>query len=84
MSKGITTSIRLSSELRQKLDYLSHSLHRGKNWILNQALEEFINRNNHNILAQEARRQSLIASQSQSNEDEEAWESNNDISGWEN
>lgn len=42
MAKGITTSIRLTPELRQELDYISHTLHRGENWIIIQALQEFI------------------------------------------
>jgi predicted transcriptional regulator len=68
--------------VRQQLDYLAHSLHRGKNWIVNQALQEFINRKHHTLLAQEARRQSLLASQSKTNEDEEGWEQNIDTTGW--
>ncbi len=82
MTRGITTSIRLTPEVRQQLDYLAYSLHRGKNWIVNQALQEFINRKNHTLLAQEARRQSLLASQSKTNEDEEGWEQNIDTTGW--
>ena len=84
MHKGITTSIRLTPELRQQLDYLSHSLHRGKNWIVIQALQEFINRHNLTLLAEEAKRQSLLASQYSTNEeDEKIWEENIDITGWE-
>jgi predicted transcriptional regulator len=82
MSKGITTSIRLTPELRQQLDYLSHTLHRGKNWIVVQALQEFINRNNYTILLEEAKRQSLLASQCEINEEEEIWEENTDTTGW--
>jgi predicted DNA-binding protein len=80
MSKGITTSIRLTPQLMQQLDYLSHSLHRGKNWIIIQALQEFMHKNNHNFLAEEARRQSLLASQIESHE--EGWEDSIDITGW--
>jgi predicted DNA-binding protein len=83
MTKGITTSIRLTLEVRQQLEYLSHSLHRGKNWIVNQALQEFIIKKNHTLLAQEAQRQSLIASQI-TPEDEELWEQNTDEIGWKN
>lgn len=82
MNKGITTSIRLTPQLRQQLDYLSHSLHRGKNWIVIHALQEFIERNNHTLLAEEAKRQSLLASQYKANEDEEIWEENVDTTGW--
>jgi predicted transcriptional regulator len=82
MHKGITTSIRLTPELRQQLDYLSHSLHRGKNWIVVQALQEFITRHNYTLLAEEAKRQSLLASQYVI-EDEKVWEENIDTTGWE-
>lgn len=82
MHKGITTSIRLTPELRQQLDYLSHSLHKGKNWIIIQALQEFINKNHYILLAEEAKRQSLLASQYETNEDEEMWEDNIDTTGW--
>ncbi|MBP9692571.1 MAG: hypothetical protein KBD90_04485 [Alphaproteobacteria bacterium] len=82
MHKGITTSIRLTPELRQQLDYLSRSLHRGKNWIVIHALQEFIQKNNYTFLAEEAKRQSLLASRYETNEDEEIWEKNIDITGW--
>ena len=82
MARGITTSIRLTPELRQQLDYLSHSLHRGKNWIVIQALQEFINRKSSTILLKEAKRQSLLASQYEINEDEKIWEENIDTTGW--
>lgn len=86
MAKGITTSIRLTPELRQQLDYISHSLHRGKNWIIVQALQEFIQefgRKNYVAFAEEAKRQSLLASQYGCNEDEKIWEDNIDTTGWE-
>ena len=83
MSKGITTSFRLTPELRQQLDYLSHSLQRGKNWIIIKALQEFINKKNYTILVEEAKHQSLLASQYETNEDENIWERNIDTTGWE-
>jgi predicted DNA-binding protein len=82
MAKGMTTSIRLTPELRQQLDYLSHFLHRGKNWIIIQALKEFMNKNNYTFLLEEAKRQSLLASQCEINEDEKIWEENIDETGW--
>jgi predicted DNA-binding protein len=41
MQHGITTSIRLSPELRNQLEEAASSLHRGKNWIITKALEDF-------------------------------------------
>ena len=34
MAHSITTSVRLSPELRDQLDTAAHTLHRGKNWII--------------------------------------------------
>lgn len=39
-----TTSIRLPDELRQELEKASHNLHRGKNWIIIQALQAYLRR----------------------------------------
>ena len=44
MSQGVTTSIRLSNELRSHLEKVAQSVHRGKKWIITKALEEGINR----------------------------------------
>lgn len=83
MTKSITTSIRLSPKLKDQVDYLSSSLHVGRNSIITKALEEFISKNNYASLAEEARRQSLIASKS-SNDEGEIWEKAADCSNWEN
>lgn len=82
MTKGITTSIRLTPQLRQELEHLSHALHRGKNWIVIQALQEFIQKKNGPFLAEEVRRQSLLASQADTIAEETLWEENSDTTGW--
>jgi predicted DNA-binding protein len=79
MSRSETTSIRLSPHLRQQLEQASHLLHRGKNWIITQALQEYISHVLDLKLAEEARRQSLQASQ---NEPDSTWEDEMDDSGW--
>ncbi len=81
MARSETTSIRLSPHLRQQLEQASHLLHRGKNWIITQALEEYINQVLNLKLVEEARKQSLHASQADQLE-EGGWEDEMDDSGW--
>ena len=81
MNKNQTTSIRLTPQLRQQLDCLSLCMHRGRNWIISQALQEYMYKNQHHTLAIEARRQSLIASQ-QTNTLDEDWHNSIDDSDW--
>jgi len=78
---SITTSIRLSAELRARLEQVSQSLHRGKNWIINEALEEYLIKLEYDALASEAQRQSLLAGKSDQATDE-LWQDNTDTSGW--
>jgi predicted transcriptional regulator len=39
-----TSSFRISDELRLRLEEASRGLKRGKNWIINRALEEYLDR----------------------------------------
>ena len=48
-------------------------MNKGKNWIINQALREYLDRHNHEGLRAEARRQSILASRKKW-KDEELWE----------
>lgn len=79
MAQTQTTSVRLPQKLRTQLEIASQNLHRGKNWIIIQALEEYLMKADQNKLAQEARRQSLLAAQHSEND---IWEQNTDTSGW--
>lgn len=79
MPHNITTSIRLPPDLRHQLDSVSRTLHRGKNWIITKALEEYLEKLNQNVLIEEAHRQSLLASKNDENGD---WEQNTDTTGW--
>lgn len=81
MSQGITTSIRIPPELAKELQKTAHKLHRGKNWIIVKALEAFLAKNHENLLAQEARKQSLLAAK-QDKEIDEDWLNNMDDAGW--
>ena len=79
MQPSITTSIRLTPKVRQQLELASHKLHRGKNWIINQALEIYLKKLRYSLLVDEAKRQSLLASA----HDKEDWENESDQTGWE-
>ena len=57
-----TTSIRLPDELRSSLDRASRRMSKGKNWIIKQALAEYLQRHDMDLLRAEARRQSIAAS----------------------
>lgn len=79
---SITTSIRLTPKLREELEQAAHSLHRGKNWIITQALEDYLSKLSHTELKKEARRQSLLASKVETSSEEEWWQDNADTSSW--
>lgn len=81
MTKGITTSIRLEVSLSEKLERAAHNLHRGKNWIISEAVRKYLEQLEHPNLAEEARRQSLLVSKEQ-NLDNDLWETNSDHEGW--
>ncbi len=83
MSHSVTTSIRLAADLRLQLDHAAQRLHRGKNWIVSQALQEYLAKLGESKLVNEAQRQSLLAKQAdEANEDIKIWEDNQDDSGW--
>lgn len=79
MNDGKTISIRLPAELRDQLEKASHALHRGKNWIIKEAVQEYLVKHGHATLAEEARRQSILASQSEA---DKPWDEDVDTSGW--
>ncbi len=81
MAKAITTSIRLDPDLKEKLERAAHNLHRGKNWLISEALRKYLEQIENPHLAQEARRQSLLAS-NQQNSDTELWDINRDQEDW--
>ncbi len=39
------TSVRLQSDLESQLDNLAQNFHRSKNWLINQAIREYIDKN---------------------------------------
>ncbi len=40
-----TTSVRLQSDLESQLENLAQNFHRSKNWLINQAIREYIEKN---------------------------------------
>jgi predicted DNA-binding protein len=81
MAKAITTSIRLEPDLREKLEKAAHNLHRGKNWLISEALRRYLEQLESSGLAQEARRQSLLASKFH-HTDWELWEADAEHEDW--
>jgi len=57
-----TTSIRLPKELSQELAKRARATKRGKNWIIKEALELYLLGSSQEVLKEESRRQSLLAS----------------------
>ncbi|MFP4069126.1 MAG: ribbon-helix-helix protein, CopG family [Opitutales bacterium] len=78
MSESITTSIRLSPKLRRALELKAKKEKRGKNWIITQALENYLEHDARSDLAAEARRQSEIAAR----QDADDWAADADLDQW--
>jgi predicted transcriptional regulator len=68
-----TSSFRIPDELKLRLEAMARRMNKGKNWILNRALEEYLERHGRKSLAAEAQRQSLLAGQHPW-KDQQAWE----------
>lgn len=81
MLKSVTTSIRLELGLSKKLEKAAHNLHRGKNWLISEAIRRYLEQLENTTLVQEARKQSLLISNSK-NTDDDLWEANSDREGW--
>ncbi len=81
MIKSVTTSIRLELSLSRKLEKAAHNLHRGKNWLISEAVRRYLEQLENTTLVQEARKQSLLVSK-QKNMDYDIWETNNDSEEW--
>lgn len=81
MARTIITSLRLSPDLKAQLEQAAQTLHRGKNWIIVQALQDYLTKVGDRFLIEEARRQSLIASKHTCKEIA-VWEDNLDLDDW--
>ena len=76
------SSIRLPNELRDRLERTARHLKKGKNWIINQAIDEYLRKVDREALAAEARRQSLLANSAAEHAQGDFWESIADTRGW--
>lgn len=81
MIKSVTTSIRLELSLSRKLEKAAHNLHRGKNWLISEAVRRYLEQLENTTLVHEARKQSLLVSK-QKNMDYDIWETNSDSEEW--
>lgn len=73
MASSITTSIRLPADLRRELDRVAKRQHRGRNWLIVEAIKAYFKRTNSDDLANEAKRQSVLACKNPHPEDR-VWE----------
>jgi predicted DNA-binding protein len=84
MEYSMTTSISLPLSLAHQLNRLAKKMRRGNDWIIVEALKEYLEKpNRYRSLAEEARRQSILASL-YSNVDDTQWEENSDDRKWNN
>jgi predicted transcriptional regulator len=81
MPTSTTTSVRLPNPLRQELERQARASKRGKNWIIKEALEQYLLGAAQDELRQEARRQSEAASRN-SLRDAGWGERGGDTDGW--
>jgi predicted transcriptional regulator len=79
--KSVTSSFRIPEDLRLRLEETARHMKRGKNWIINRALEEYLNQPLRHGFIEEARRQSRLAS-SAATDDEQFWLERSDAGGW--
>ena len=78
--RSVTSSIRISPQLRERLEETARHLQSGKNRIITQALEEYLDRVNRARFLEDARRQSILASAADA--DDEFWAQQADTTGW--
>ena len=77
---SVTTSIRIKPHLRQELSAFSTHCGHGMNWIIEQALAEYLKRHQKKLLIEEAIKDIVLL---QDNSDEDAfWGAAYDDSGW--
>ena len=79
--RSTTSSFRIPDGLRDRLDETAKHLKKGKNWIINQALDEYLRKWHREALASEARRQSILANEASTSEDV-FWADQVDTRGW--
>jgi predicted DNA-binding protein len=76
-----TTSVRLPTKVQEQLENATSKLHKGKSEIIIEALEEYLMKLDEKNLVAEARRQSILASELDK-EENKPWNHDTDDSGW--
>jgi predicted DNA-binding protein len=79
--RSSTSSVRIPTDLRERLERASKYLKKGKNSIIVQALDDYLKKTDRATLAEEAKRQSLIAAAAAARQDG-FWEAMVDTRGW--
>ena len=67
--------------LNKKIEKAAYKLHRGKNWVVKEAIRVYLEQFENLDLIQEASKQSLLASK-QEKTDANLWEANSDQEEW--
>jgi predicted transcriptional regulator len=67
-----TSSFRIPDDLKARLERTARRLNKGKNWVINRALKEYLERQNQGWLRAEAVRQSVLAGKKKW-KDEKLW-----------
>jgi predicted transcriptional regulator len=67
----VTSSIRVPGALQNRLERTAKRLKKGRNWIINQALDEYLRKLDREALVAEARRQSLLARDAEAKNDDD-------------
>lgn len=83
MAQSVLTSVRLTVPLKQQLENTAAKLHRGRNWVILEALKEYMDRH-HTDFVEQVRQESLRAARQDHESqswDQELWEQNLDIAG---
>lgn len=76
-----TTSLRIDPLLSERLEKVSRHLGRSRNWIINRAIEEYLEAAYPEAFVQEARRQSRLVGEREG-QDAGVWAGVADTSGW--
>lgn len=83
MAESITTSIRLSKEMDNELRKAAKAEHHGKNWIIVQAIREYLAKRKEELLYKQARSESLMIAEREAKYGVEDLGDLADDTGWE-
>lgn len=86
MQSSTVTSIRLPVPLKHELEEVAHRLKRRPNWVIMEALREYVRQQKDNTaFVEQVRKDSLRAAELEQDPefwDQELWERNIDTTGW--